>query len=167
MDALWPCLGTDGRRALRQCCTATRAAVDAHASGLDGGESDTTVLLSPATCSRLIGVHTLTLRSMACLRGMLVAPPHGQPGALFPHLQSLQLLLAEDGVAVAGAADYQAIATAAPWLTQLSLQLPGSATALPQHMASLLSVCSRLGNLTLYAPLKNLNQLSRRRARLS
>ncbi|KAG1663108.1 hypothetical protein FOA52_010511 [Chlamydomonas sp. UWO 241] len=36
-------------------------------------------------------------------------------------------------------ADYQAIASAAPWLTRLSMRSPASATALPQQMATLLS----------------------------
>ncbi|KAG1673565.1 hypothetical protein FOA52_003865 [Chlamydomonas sp. UWO 241] len=42
-------------------------------------------MLSSATCTRLCDLHTLTLRSMACLRGMI------QPGAAFPRLQSLRL----------------------------------------------------------------------------
>jgi hypothetical protein len=41
-------------------------------------------------------------------------------------------------------ADYNAIASTAPWLTHLSLELPASATALPQEMAGLLSACSNL-----------------------
>jgi hypothetical protein len=45
------------------------------------------------------------------------------------------------------AADYQAIASTAPFLTHLSVQLPASATTLPQHMASLLSACSKLVDL--------------------
>ncbi|KAG1672205.1 hypothetical protein FOA52_002906 [Chlamydomonas sp. UWO 241] len=61
-----------------------RDAVDAHASGLDGPNN--AGALSPAACARLSGVHKLTLRSMACLRGMLT-------GAFFPRLESLRLLL--------------------------------------------------------------------------
>jgi hypothetical protein len=87
LRALWASLGTNGRRALRECCTAVRDAVDAHASGLVG-PSDAEVL-SPAACARLSSVNAITLRTMACLRGMLV----DQPGAFFPRLQSLRLLL--------------------------------------------------------------------------
>ncbi|KAG1656397.1 hypothetical protein FOA52_008807 [Chlamydomonas sp. UWO 241] len=148
MDALWPSLGTEGRRALRECCTALRDAVDAHASSLEG--QDNAPLFSPTTCARLKGVHTLTLRSMACLRAMLVASPQQQPGAFFPRLQSLRLILDGRGVTIQDpAVDYPAIASTAPWLTQLSLKPPASATALPQEMAGLLSACSKLEELAL------------------
>jgi hypothetical protein len=89
MDALWPSLSTDDKRALRLCCTEMRDAVDAHVIGLDGPRDAT--VLSQATCARLPIATALTLRSMACLRGMV--PP--QPGGGFPRLQSLRLLLDE------------------------------------------------------------------------
>jgi hypothetical protein len=89
LRGLWPGLATDDRRALRQCSTAMRDAVDAQAGVLEGQDNKSPVL-SPDAVARLAGVHTLTLRTMACLRGMLVSPPH--PGA-FPHLQSLRLHL--------------------------------------------------------------------------
>jgi hypothetical protein len=89
MDALWSSLGLDDKRALRECSTATRDAVDAHASGLEG--QGNAPVLSHVTCSRL-AVTALTLRSLACLRGMV--PP--QPGAFFPRLQSLRLILHEE-----------------------------------------------------------------------
>jgi hypothetical protein len=87
--ALWPSLCTGDRRALRLCCVAMRGAVDAHAVHVEG-QTDSPVLRT-ATCARLDGVLTLTLRTMACLRGML-----GPPGAHFPRLQSLRLLLVGD-----------------------------------------------------------------------
>jgi Leucine-rich repeat (LRR) protein len=49
------------------------------------------------------------------------------------------------------AADYRAIASAAPWLTKLSLKLPVSATALPQQMAALLAACTKLEDLALHS----------------
>jgi hypothetical protein len=86
---LWSCLGTDGRRALRRCCAAMREAVDAHAGCVEG-QAESPVLSLDA-CARLVGTHTLTLRSMACLRGMLL-------GAVFPRLQSLRVhLVGETG----------------------------------------------------------------------
>jgi hypothetical protein len=78
-------LGTDDRRVLRQCCASMCAVVDAQ-TGCVEGQAESPVL-SPATCTRLRDLHTLTLRSMACLRGMI------QPGAFFPHLRSLRLHL--------------------------------------------------------------------------
>jgi hypothetical protein len=48
-------------------------------------------------------------------------------------------------------ADYEAITRTAPFLTELSLKLPGSTTALPQQMDSLLSAASKLEDLTLNA----------------
>jgi hypothetical protein len=85
--ALWPSLCTDDRRALRRCCTAMRDAVDAQADRVEG-QADSPVL-SPAACARLNGVHTLLLRSMACMRRMLlVAPNQPLAGAIFPRLQS-------------------------------------------------------------------------------
>ncbi|KAG1660084.1 hypothetical protein FOA52_011150 [Chlamydomonas sp. UWO 241] len=153
MDALWSSLDVDDKRALRLCCTAMRDAVDAHASGLEG-QVDAPVL-SPTTCSRLVCVNTLTLRSMACLRGMLVETP--QPGEFFPRLQSLRLILHEGGTTIEGAADYQAVANAAPWLTQLSMRPPVSATALSQKMSALLSAFGKLEDLAL--PLVNLRIL--------
>ncbi|KAG1660306.1 hypothetical protein FOA52_003327 [Chlamydomonas sp. UWO 241] len=96
MDALWSSLGTDDKRALRLCCTAMRDAVDARASSLeeqDDAPLGCIAVLSPTTFARLSGVRTLTLRSMACLRGMVVGTP--QPGAAFPRLQSLRLILEE------------------------------------------------------------------------
>ncbi|KAG1679786.1 hypothetical protein FOA52_012697 [Chlamydomonas sp. UWO 241] len=149
MDALWSNLETDDKRALRLCCTVIRDAVDAHASCLE--EQGDAPVLSPTTCARLACVNTLSLRSMACLRGMLVESP--QPGAFFPRLQSLRLILHEGGVAIEDPADYQAIAIAGAlgWLTQLSLRPPASATALPQQMAALLSACGKLEDLRLHA----------------
>ncbi|KAG1662281.1 hypothetical protein FOA52_002170 [Chlamydomonas sp. UWO 241] len=140
MRALWHLLGADDRRALRACCKATRNAVERHASGLEGQGS--APVLSPATCARLSGVHALTLRSMACVRGMLGA---------FPQLQSTRLLLDQGGAAIEDVADYEAIANAAPWLTHLGLQLPASATALPPQLGALLSACSKLDELELHA----------------
>jgi hypothetical protein len=83
--ALWPSLCTDDRRALRLCSASMRDAVDAQACVERGkGESPA---LCPATCARLHSVHTLALRSTACLRRMLlVAPAHGPGGAVFPRL---------------------------------------------------------------------------------
>ncbi|KAG1675909.1 hypothetical protein FOA52_001566 [Chlamydomonas sp. UWO 241] len=57
-------------------------------------------------------MHTLTLLSMACLRGMLVAQP--QPGAPFSRLQSLRLHLGK--AAIDSPSGYEAIAIASPWL---------------------------------------------------
>ncbi|KAG1664005.1 hypothetical protein FOA52_010521 [Chlamydomonas sp. UWO 241] len=71
-------------------------------------------------------MHT---RSMRAMRAMLL-----QPGA-FPRLQSLRLLLEGNAADIESDADFQAIASAAPWLTRLSCALPASATALPQQMA--------------------------------
>ncbi|KAG1661355.1 hypothetical protein FOA52_002469 [Chlamydomonas sp. UWO 241] len=144
MDALWASLDVNDKRALRLCCTAMRGAVDARASSLEASD----VLLSPATCARLSCANTLTLRSMATLRTMLVAPP--KPGS-FPALRSLRLILHEGGVEI-GDLDYWAITSffAAPWLTQLSVKLPVNATALPQQMASLLAACSRLEEVALH-----------------
>ncbi|KAG1673938.1 hypothetical protein FOA52_015693 [Chlamydomonas sp. UWO 241] len=89
--ALWPMLCTDDRRALRQCCSAMRDAVDAQTGIVEGrGESP---VLCPATCARLHDVHTLTLGSMACLRRMLLVAHGPEAGAVFPHLQSLRLHL--------------------------------------------------------------------------
>jgi hypothetical protein len=84
LAALWPSLCTEDRRALRGCCTAIRDAVDAQTGRLEG-QAESPVLC-PATCARLNGVHTLTLRTMACVRSMVV-------GAVLPRLQSLRLHL--------------------------------------------------------------------------
>jgi hypothetical protein len=81
---LWPSLGTDDRRALRRCCSTMRDAVDAQAGCVEG-EAESPVLALDA-CARLVGTHTLTLRSMVCQRGMLL-------GAVFPRLRSLRLHL--------------------------------------------------------------------------
>ncbi|KAG1657003.1 hypothetical protein FOA52_012004 [Chlamydomonas sp. UWO 241] len=141
LRALWHHVpDPDDRRALRACCKATRNAVERHASGLEG--QGNAPVLSPATCARLSCVHALTLRSMACVRGMLGA---------FRRLQSTRLLLDQGGAAIEDAADYQAIAYAAPWLTHLGLQLPASATALPPQLGALLSGCSKLEDLELRA----------------
>ncbi|KAG1667960.1 hypothetical protein FOA52_008332 [Chlamydomonas sp. UWO 241] len=91
LSALWPRLVTDDTRALRLCCTAMRDAVDGQAVCQE--EPDIGWPLLPATCTRLSGVHTLTLCSMECLRSMLVEPP--ETGAFFPRLQSLRLILDE------------------------------------------------------------------------
>jgi hypothetical protein len=89
--ALWPSLCTDDRRALRLCSSTMRDAVDATAGCVKQGKSSPCVLC-PATCARLHGVHTVTLRSMDCLRRMLLVG--GRPaGAVFPRLQSLRLHL--------------------------------------------------------------------------
>jgi Leucine-rich repeat (LRR) protein len=48
-------------------------------------------------------------------------------------------------------ADYETIASTALFLTHLRMELPDSATALPQEMAGLLSACSRLENLAMRA----------------
>jgi hypothetical protein len=85
--SLWPSLSTKDRRALRRCCAGMCAAVDAHAGSVKGRAE--APALSSTTCDRLVSTHTLTLRSMACLRGMLV----DAPGAFFPRLQSLRLHL--------------------------------------------------------------------------
>ncbi|KAG1656119.1 hypothetical protein FOA52_007818 [Chlamydomonas sp. UWO 241] len=145
VQSLWSSLCGDDLRALRACCTPLRDAVDAQVNVLDQGPSGGAHVLSAATCARLGGVNKMTLRTMACVRAMLVDLP-----CAFPWLLSVRLLLHKkgDGV-VKEAADYQAVASTAPWLTQLSVQLPASATTLPQHMASLLSVCSKLEDLTL------------------
>jgi hypothetical protein len=82
---LWAHLSTEDRRAMRQCCASMCAAVDAHA-GCGEGQAESLVL-SPITCTRLRDLHTLRLRSMACLRGMI------QPGGVFPRLRSLRLHL--------------------------------------------------------------------------
>jgi hypothetical protein len=87
LRALWPSLSTNDRRALRLCFRSMRAAVDAEAGCVEEGQAESPVL-SAATIARLAGTHTLTLRSMMCLRGMLP-----QPGTGFPHLQSLRLRL--------------------------------------------------------------------------
>jgi hypothetical protein len=91
LRALWPSLSTNYRRALRLCFRSMCAAVDAEAGCLEtgggAGRAESPVL-SAATIARLSCVHTLTLRSMRGLRGMLP-----QPGAGFPHLQSLRLEL--------------------------------------------------------------------------
>jgi hypothetical protein len=87
---LWPCLNADGIRALRACCTPLRDAVDAHVSGLDG-PSDAP-MLSDAACARLCMVHTVTLRSMPCLRGMQLVAQHP-----FPRLTSLRVLIDKVG----------------------------------------------------------------------
>jgi hypothetical protein len=55
------------------------------------------------------------------------------------------------GAPIEDAADYDAVASTSPFLTELSLKLPASATALPQQMAALLSACSKLEDLTLHA----------------
>jgi hypothetical protein len=87
---LWPLLSTDDKRSLRVCCTAIRDAVDAQAACVEG-QAESTVLSSD-TCARLHGVHTLTLRSMACLRRMLLVHD-ALHGDVFPRLQSLRLHL--------------------------------------------------------------------------
>lgn len=46
-------------------------------------------------------------------------------------------------------ADYEAISSTAPWLTQLSQKLPHSAKALEQ-MAALLAACTKLEDVTLH-----------------
>ncbi|KAG1657864.1 hypothetical protein FOA52_014621 [Chlamydomonas sp. UWO 241] len=148
LDALWPSVDRDAKHALRLCCTDMRDAVDARRGSLDGPGN---AVLSHTTCARLAAVRSLSLRSMACLRGMLVLESPQHPGALFPRLQSLRLILDEGDVAINDAADYQAIASVAPWLTKLSLESPASATALQQQMAALLSACSKLEDQGLYA----------------
>jgi hypothetical protein len=55
----------------------------------------------------------------------------------------------QGGGAIEDPADYQAIASTASMLTELSLELPASATALPLQMAALLS-CSKLEGLAIY-----------------
>ncbi|KAG1667989.1 hypothetical protein FOA52_000633 [Chlamydomonas sp. UWO 241] len=107
---------------------AIRDAVDAQ-TGCMEGQAESPVL-SSATVARLLDVTTLTLRSMRGLRGMLGAPP--QPGA-FPRLQSLRLHLG--AASIESLADCKAITSASPWLTHLSLELPGGATGLPALMA--------------------------------
>ncbi|KAG1664236.1 hypothetical protein FOA52_003489 [Chlamydomonas sp. UWO 241] len=119
------------------------AAVDAQAGSLEEGQGDTFSLLSSDTCARLCGVHTPTLRSMACLRDMLGVQL--QPRASFPRLQSLRLHLGS--AAIDSPSGYEAIASASPWLTHLSLELPVTTTALPQEMAALLAACSKLDDL--------------------
>jgi hypothetical protein len=59
----------------------------------------------------------------------------------------MRALRLQDAGVIEDVADYQAIASTAPWLTHLSVELPASATALPQQM----SACSRLENLVLRA----------------
>jgi hypothetical protein len=56
---------------------------------------------------------------------------------------------AQGAGAIERPADYEAIASASPFLTHLSLFLPTSATALPQQMAGVLSACSKLEDLAL------------------
>jgi hypothetical protein len=93
--ALWPSLSTDDRRALRGCSTTIRDAVDALADCVVQGQAESPApALSGTTVARLVGVHTVTLRSMTCLRRMLlVAPDHGPAGGVFPLLKSLKLHL--------------------------------------------------------------------------
>jgi hypothetical protein len=84
-------VGTDDRRALRLYCSTMRDAVDAQAGCVEQGQGESSpCVLCPATCARLHGVHTATLRSMDCLRRMLQVGP---AGAVFPRLQSLRLHL--------------------------------------------------------------------------
>jgi hypothetical protein len=93
LASLWPSLCTDDRRALRLCSTTMRDAVDAQAGCVDACVDECAAELSilcPTTVARLAGVHTTTLRSMACLRRMLLVAP---AGAVFPRLQSLRLYL--------------------------------------------------------------------------
>jgi hypothetical protein len=87
--AMWPSQSTDDRRALRLCSASMRDAVDAQAGRVEQGALSPCVLC-PATCTRLHDVHTATLRSMDCLRRMLLVGP---AGTAFPHLQSLRLHL--------------------------------------------------------------------------
>jgi hypothetical protein len=82
LHELWTSLATDDRRALRRCCAIMRDAVDAHAGCVEGQAESPVLSLD----GRLASLHTLTLSSMACLRGMLL-------GAVFPRLQSLRLRL--------------------------------------------------------------------------
>ncbi|KAG1661783.1 hypothetical protein FOA52_003704 [Chlamydomonas sp. UWO 241] len=65
LRSLWPIQSTDDRRALRVCCSTMRDAVDAQ-TGVVEGQRESPVLC-PATCVRLNGVTTLTLRSVTCL----------------------------------------------------------------------------------------------------
>jgi hypothetical protein len=58
---------------------------------------------------------------------------------------------AQGAGAIERPADYEAIASASPFLTHLSLELPTSATALPQEMAWVLSACSKLAHLAIRA----------------
>ncbi|KAG1663162.1 hypothetical protein FOA52_006059 [Chlamydomonas sp. UWO 241] len=118
-----------------------RDAVDAQAGCVEGQHESP--VLSLSACARLHSVHKLTLRSIASLRGMLVAT-----GVSFPRLQSLHLLL-QGCSAIEDPADYQAIASTACVLTELSKRLPASATAVPQQMAALLSECSKLRGLAI------------------
>jgi hypothetical protein len=67
-----------------------RDAVDAQAGCVEQGQGESSPVLCPATCARLHGVHTATVRSMDCLRRMLLVGP---AGAVFPRLQSLRLHL--------------------------------------------------------------------------
>jgi hypothetical protein len=71
------------------CSSTIRDAVDAQADCVVQGQAESQVL-SGTTVARMAGVHTLTLRSMACLRRMLLAHP---AGSVFPRLQSLRLHL--------------------------------------------------------------------------
>ncbi|KAG1664002.1 hypothetical protein FOA52_010518 [Chlamydomonas sp. UWO 241] len=129
-------------------CKPMRDAVDAQVGSLECPKQQApnmdAPVLSASSCARLCGVRTMTLRSMSAMRAMLQ-----QPGA-FPRLQSLRLHR-KDAAMINSDADYQAIASATPWLTHLSCALPGSATALPQQMASLLAACSKLEDLALHA----------------
>jgi hypothetical protein len=58
---------------------------------------------------------------------------------------------AQGAAAMGSPTDYEVIASTAPWLTHLSLELPASATALPQEMAGLLAACSKLEDLAMRA----------------
>jgi hypothetical protein len=75
------------------------------------------------------------------------ARPHG----LIAHAHHHACDRAQGAAAIKDPADYEAIARTAPFLTELSLKLPASATALPQQMATLLSACSKLVDLALHA----------------
>ncbi|KAG1672504.1 hypothetical protein FOA52_002813 [Chlamydomonas sp. UWO 241] len=156
---LWPSLCTDDRRALRLRCKTMRDAVDAQAGVVKQGQADSSpavVVLCPATCARLDGETTLTLRSTAFLQRMLPVAP---AGAVFPRLQSLRLHLG--AAAIESIAEYKVVASSSPWLTHLSLELPASATALPQLMAGVLSTCSKLKDLAILSQaLINLQSLN-------
>ncbi|KAG1667965.1 hypothetical protein FOA52_008337 [Chlamydomonas sp. UWO 241] len=150
LRALWPHLDTDDKRALRLSCTVMRDAVDAQTDCVEEPPwGPWATVLTQVACARLSGVHTLTLRSMACLRDMLVEPP--EPCVVFPRLQSLRLILAQGGMTLEDPADFHAIARATPFLTQLRIIPPARSTALPQQMAELLSQCSKLEDLALHA----------------
>jgi hypothetical protein len=70
LRALWPSL-----------CTHHQL----HGAGASPGQLASAF---PATVARLDGVHTLSLRSMACLRRLLLVAPSQPAGAVFPRLQS-------------------------------------------------------------------------------